>query len=143
MSAPLPSPHEAADLLDAADRMHAMVHGAASWRYIAWLTGMAVATVVFLTAMGLVDGDTEVLVLTAPFVLCIAVLSLTLLPGSRVSSAGFGRRWVGAVVGWGVLYGATMTLGLNVFRGEVAFWLAAAVVTAVPLVLGARAEARG
>ena len=142
MSAPLPSPHEAAALVGTADRMSSAVRGAASWRYVAWLTGMAVATVMYLVAMGLVDGDTEVLVLSVPFAASVAVLSVALLPGSRVSTVGFGRRWVGAVVGWGLLYAASMLLGLLVFRGEVAFWLPAAFVTALPLVLGARAEAR-
>ncbi len=142
MSAPLPTPHEAAGLLDTADRMHATVRGAASWRYIAWLTGMAVATVMYLVAMGLVGDEREVLVLTAPFLLCIAVLCLALLPGARVNSAGFGRRWGAAVGGWGALYGASMGIGLGAFRGEIGFWAVAALVTALPLLWGARAETR-
>ncbi len=142
MSAPLPSPHEAADLLGTVDRVHARVRGAASWRYVGWLSGMAVATVMYLAAMGLVGSDTEVLVLSIPFAVCVAGLSVTLLPGSRVSSTGFARRWITALVSWGVLYAASLVIGLSFFRGVVAFWLPAAIVTALPLVLGARAEAR-
>lgn len=143
MSAPLPTPYEAAGLVQAADRMHTAVRGASAWRYVAWLSGMAVATLMYFTGLGLLgEDDRGVGVLSIAFGLSIAVLSLTLLPGARVSSAGFARRWAQAVLGWGVLYAAGMLLGLMVFRGELAFWLPAAVLAALPLVLGARAEAR-
>ena len=142
MTTPLPGPHEAARLVQTADHMHTAVRGAASWRYVAWLTGMATTTLMYLTGLGLTEEDRTVGVLSAAFGLCVVTLSLTLLPGARVASAGFGRRWVRAVAGWGVLYSAAMVLGMTVFRGELAFWLPAAVLAALPLALGARAEAR-
>ncbi len=104
---------------------------------------MAVATLMYGTGLGLAGADDDAVgVVSGVFGVCLAALSFTLLPGARVSSAGFGRRWVRAVAGWGVLYAAMMVLGLNLFRGDLAFWLPAAVAAALPLALGARAEAR-
>ncbi len=143
MTASLPTPHEAAGLVATADRLEATVRGAAGWRYIAWLTGMAVATLQYGVGLGVAATDDRAgLGLSAAFGACVAVLSLTLLPGARVNRPGFGTRWVRAVVPWGMLFAAMMVLGLLVFRGEVGFWLPAAVLTALPLALGARAESR-
>jgi hypothetical protein len=143
MTAPQPTPHEAAGLVATAGRLEATVRGAAGWRYIAWLTGMTVATVQYGVALGVAAVDDPAgLSLSAAFLVCVAVLSLTLLPGALVNRPGFAARWVRAVVPWGLLFAAMMVIGLLVFRGEPAFWFPAALVTALPLALGARAEAR-
>ena len=143
MTAPQPTPHEAAGLVATADRLQATVRGAAGWRYVAWLTGMAVATVQYGTALGVVGTDDRSgLVVSGAFLACVALLSVTLLPGARVNRPGFATRWVRAVVTWGLLFAATMVLGLLVFPGELRFWLPAAVLTALPLPLGAGAESR-
>jgi hypothetical protein len=137
-----PDASTAADLVASADRIGRAVRAGASWHHVTWLTGMAVADALYLAGLGTAADDRAVLVLSLAFAACVAALSVGALPGARVTKAGFPRRWVAAVVGWGVLFGAAMWVGLLLFRGEPAFWLVAAPVTALPLVLGARAEAR-
>ena len=142
MTASRPDATEAAHLVATAERLGRAVRDGSSWRYVAWLTGMAAADVGYLAALGVADADPDVLVVSLAFVASVAGLSLGLLPGARASSAGFSRRWVTAVAAWGALYAVALVVGLLAFRAEPAFWLPAAVVTALPLVLGARAEAR-
>ncbi len=50
---------------------------------------------------------------------------------------GHKRRSILAFGGWGVLYGATLLVGEYLFPGEPGFWVLAAAITAVPLVLAA------
>lgn len=139
----VPTPGEAARLVADVDRIGAAIRTADAWRYVAWLAGMAVATVMYATSLG-VAGTDEALIVTASvvFALCVGALSACLLPGSRVTTAGLGRRWTVALLSWGALFAALMTLGLLVWRGEPAFWVPGGIVAAVPLVLGARAEIR-
>jgi hypothetical protein len=136
-------PADAADLVATAERMERAVRDGSTWVYVSWLVGMAVATLMYLTGLGVLGSDDRsTLVFSLAFGVCVAGLSIGLLPRARVSRAGFSRRWALAVVGWGVVYAAAMFIGLFFFRGELAFWLPAAVAAALPLVLGARAEAR-
>jgi len=141
--AQVPTPGEAARMVADVERIGTAVRTADAWRYVAWLVGMAVATVMYLTGLG-VSGTDEPLILATSgvFVLCVAALSVGLLPGSRVTTAGLGRRWASALVGWAVLFAAVMVLGLLVWRGELAFWIPGGILAALPLVLGARAELR-
>ena len=53
----------------------------------------------------------------------------------RVILRGHKRRSFLAFGGWGVLYGATVLFGMFLFPGQPAFWVPAAVITPVPLVL--------
>lgn len=125
------------------ERIGTTVRTADAWRYVAWLVGMAVATAMYLTGLGVSGHDDTLVVATSGvFALCVAVLSVGLLPGSRVLSAGLGRRWTVALLGWAALLAAVMALGLLVWRGELAFWIPGAVLAALPLALGARAEMR-
>jgi hypothetical protein len=131
----------AAELLATAERLRRAVRDGGSWVYVSWLVGMAVATAMFLAALAVSASDAAILVVSAAFAVCVAGLGLGLLPRARVNRAGFSRRFALAVVGWGALFAAAVVVGLYAFRGEPAFWLPAAVVVALPLVLGARAEA--
>jgi hypothetical protein len=49
---------------------------------------------------------------------------------------------VRALASWGAVFAVVVVLGLPVLRGEPLFWFPASLVAAVPLVVGARAEAR-
>ncbi|WP_345712016.1 hypothetical protein [Kineococcus glutinatus] len=138
-----PTPAEATALLEKAGAAGRRVRAGSGSRTGAWLTGMAAATWGYLTALGVAGGsDERVLLVSAVFAATVLLLSLGLLPGVRVNRAGFGRRWVGAVVGWGVLYAAALVLGLVLMRDTLAYWPAAGLVAALPLALGARAELR-
>ena len=138
-----PTPAEAGALLAEAASAGKRLRAGAGARTGAWLTGMAVATTSYLTSLGIAgNSDREVAVASLVFGAVVAVLSSTLLPGVRVTAAGFGRRWTASVLGWGALYAVALVVGLTFQRGELLFWSVAGVVTALPLVLGARAELR-
>lgn len=137
-----PKPLEAAEMVATADRLRRAVRDESSWRYVCWLAAMAPTTLLYLVGLAVVRTDTDALVISGVFGACVFGLAVALLPGVRVNKAGFPRRWVTAMVAWGIAFAVTMVLGLLLFRGELAFWLPAAVITALPLALGARAEAR-
>jgi hypothetical protein len=141
MSEPEPGALLAADYLATDARMQAAVR-AASFRYVGWLVAFAALNVVYLTALGLLTEDGPVLWLTAAYLLCTAGVTVSFLSGLRLTPSGFSRRWVCALLSWGAVFAAVLVLGLLFFRGQPLFWFPASLVSAVPLVLGARAEAR-
>ena len=53
-----------------------------------------------------------------------------------------GRRWIGAIRGWGVAYTVSLIVGLTWLRESVLFWLLASVVVTAPLAVGAWREGR-
>ena len=139
MSDPHPPAGSAADLLAVDARMQAAVRSAAG-RYAGWLVAFAATNVMYLTALGLVRDDGDVGWLTGAYLVCVAGLCLAFFRGARITAAGFSRRFSRAMLSWGAVYGATVLLGLLFFRAEPAFWVPAALLCAVPLLLGARAE---
>ena len=141
MSPSEPGPALAADYLATDARMAAAVR-ATSLRYVGWLLAFAALNVMYLTALGLHTEDGPVGWLTGAYLLCTAGLTVSFLSGVRLTSAGFDRRWVRALLAWGALFAVVLVVGLLAFRGQPAFWLPASLVCAVPLVLGARAELR-
>jgi hypothetical protein len=141
MSSSEPGPAAAADYLAADAAMGAAVR-AGTQRYAGWLLAFAALTVMYLTALGLHTDDGPVGWLTAAYLLCTAGLTVSFLSGVRLAALGFERRFGRALGAWGALFAVVLVVGLLVFRGEPTFWFPAAVVTAVPLVLGARAELR-
>ena len=141
MSPSEPGPAAAADYLAADARMGAAVR-AASLRFVGWLLAFAALNVVYLTALGLHTEDGPVGWLTVAYLLATAGITVSFLSGVGLTSAGFDRRWVRALLSWGAVFGTVLVVGLLAFRGQPAFWLPASLVCAVPLVLGARAERR-
>ena len=141
MSPSEPGPAAAADYLAADARMGAAVR-AASLRFVGWLLAFAALNVVYLTGLGLLLDDGAVGWLTAAYLLATAGITVPFLSGDGLTSAGFDRRWVRALVTWGAVFAAVLVVGLLAFRGQPAFWLPASLVCAVPLALGARAELR-
>jgi hypothetical protein len=141
------TPEEAARLLAEASRLRGAVADAARTRYVAWLVGMATATAGYYAALAAAaqagnESDAAVGIPSVAYGVSIIALSITLLPFARISSRGFGTRWVTALSGWGVLYAGTLVLGLTLFRDEALYWLPAALVAVAPLVDGARREMR-
>src|SRR5690242_5567530 len=139
MSEPYSPAGTAGDYLAADARMGAAVRSAAG-RYAGWLVAFAATNLVYLTGVGLLTADVPVLWLSAAYLLAVALLCLAFFWGARITPAGFSRRFPVAMVSWGALYALTLVVGLLAFRGQPVFWLPAAVVCAVPLLLGARAE---
>jgi hypothetical protein len=137
-----PTPDEARALLRSSASAASAVRDIGGNRHAQWLTGHAVAGFSFFAALATADEDVEALVASLAYALALAVLSATLLPGASVTKTGMGRRWTTAMLVWGAVYGTCMIVGLVAFRAEPAFWVPAAVVTALPLAVGALRENR-
>ena len=138
-----PTPSEAGALLAKAESTSRQVRTGSGARTGAWLVGMAVATFSYLTSMGIAGtSDSRVVLASTVFGVVVAALSLGLLPGVRVNRAGFGRRWVAAVATWGLLYATGLIAGVYLMRDVLVYWPLAGALVALPLALGARAEAR-
>lgn len=138
-----PAAPDANRLLAESERLSASVRAAESYRYVGWLIGMAAASALYLTSLGVAGNDEVNIVATsAVFLAVVAVLSVSLLPGARVAKRGFSTRWGMAVGAWGAVFGAVMAVGLPIFPGALWFWIPAGFISAVPLIVGARMEAR-
>lgn len=96
----------------------------------------------YLTGVGVSTADEPVVWLTVAYLIATAGITVSFLAGVRMTPVGFSRRWAGALVAWGALFAAVLVPGLLFLRGEPLFWFAGALLCAVPLVVGARAEAR-
>ena len=141
MSPSEPTPAVAADYLATDERMAAAVR-AGALPYVGWLLAFAALNVMYLTALGTHTEDGPVGWLTAAYLLCTAGLTVSFLSGVRLTSVGFDRRWLRALLSWGAVFATVLVIGLFLFRGQVAFWLPASLGCAVPLVVSARAELR-
>ncbi|UZJ30123.1 hypothetical protein [Streptomyces endophytica] len=60
----------------------------------------------------------------------------------RVARRGFGRWHAGLIIAWGLLYNAVQVPGFIWFQGVTAWWVAGAVLVALPGLIGGYAEAR-
>lgn len=127
-----PTPREAAAALDLAARSTARTAGIGHrWvrsLLLAW-AAMTIA-VVLLVGLGGIPGIVIGSLIGPLFAGTIAVWAAR--QGIRARS--LNGRYLLAVVLWAVLYGATLVLGLPAQAGNLAYWLPAALVTAVPMV---------
>ncbi|MEU5214092.1 hypothetical protein [Streptomyces sp. NPDC020742] len=74
---------------------------------------------------------------------CAALTGLTVYSTrQRVVRRGYGRRHSGMIILCGLLYVAVLFPGTTWFRGVTAWWVAGAVVVALPGVIGGYLEAR-
>ena len=132
----------AARLVADADRLAGSVDAAARG-YARYLLGLGTVTAAWFVALGLVGAsDRGVLITGVGFGLAVAALSVGILPRVPASRRGFARRWVASMAGWAVTLAVTLTVGLLVFRPDLAYWLVAAPLAAAPALIGALAERR-
>jgi hypothetical protein len=111
--------------------------------YERFLFLLAGVTAAWFVSMGWASAtDVGVGISAGVFGVAVAGVSLATLPRARASRVGFGRRFLGAMAAWAVVFSLTLTIGLLVARGQVAYWLATAVVAPAPLVVGALVERR-
>jgi len=98
-----------------------------------YLLVFAVGSVAVVLLIGL-GGRTGATVATMLWLFLVAAMSWW---GARqrVIPRGHKLRNLLGFGGWGVLYGATLLVGKSFFPSEPAFWVPAAVLSAVPLVL--------
>lgn len=108
----------------------------------AWLTGLAAASAMYLSALGWFSRSDEdpILVISLTFAGVLGVLSVVHLRRVRASSLGFSRRFGIAVGAWGAAFAVSISLGLLVFPGSVAWFTVAGAVTAVPPLWGSVRE---
>jgi hypothetical protein len=98
-----------------------------------YLLTFAAGSVALVLLIGL-DGQRGATIATTLWLLLVASMSWW---GARqrVILRGHKRRSFLAFGGWGVLYGTTLLVGEYLFADQPAFWVPAAVITAIPLVL--------
>lgn len=100
-----------------------------------YLAAFAVASVLLVLAIGL-GGRIGVIVGISLWGVALAILIPYALR-QGVSPRHIGRRVGRVVPAWAVLYGGTLAVGLPGFAGRPAFWVPAALLTAVPFAVGA------
>jgi len=132
---------QAATDLDNAERAAARVQKQSRW--LAWYSGTFAAGFAALTLMlGLVEPAWLRAVMSAVLWLPL-VAGMVLRAGRRPTTArGAGRRVVPGWVGSGVLFAVALFVGVPTQQGNLAYWLPAAAVVALPLVVVAWREAR-
>lgn len=136
-----PTPEEARELLEQAARTASTTRAGASWPQLAGLLGLGGASSLALVALAYVP--TELVAL--PLLLFLGWLgALFGFVGvfSRAVKRGFGRRWIGTLLGWGALWLVGIFGIYWWFPGQ--SWFLATVSAALCLVtlLGAWLEAR-
>ncbi len=138
-----PTASDAATSLADAERLAARVHSSSSPGFVAWLGGTAVASMFYLTGVGVAEDD-PIGIVALSLVLGVSLLALSVgfLPGAYVATRGFGLRWGLSVGIWGLVFGAVLGFGIAFFPGNLWFWIPGAVASAVPLAIGAVWESR-
>ncbi len=120
---------DAAAALDRADRL-ATATRARGWRWVRlYLTGWAVASVGLVLAIGL-GGRVGFVAGMAAWV-AIVTVGATWAARQGALAVGTRRRIAVGAVSWAVVYGAVLVTGMVVWPGSVAYWVPAALVSAV------------
>ncbi len=130
-----PDPREAAASLEDAARLAATTRTQGRRWVRLYLTGWGAASVVLVLAIGL-GGRIGFFVGMAAWA-AMVVAGVTW--ANRQGALAAGTRWrigIGAAA-WAVVYGAALVAGTYLWPGVVAYWVAAALVSAVPLLLAA------
>jgi len=135
------TPDAARAALDSAAAAEAGVRARARWMPVYMITfgvGFGAAALV----LGLIESFAWRMSLFAGLWI-VFVLAMVRWAASRPASARVvTRRIAVSWVGTGVLYGVALFVGTGRFQGELAFWVPAAVVIALPLVIGGLLERR-
>ncbi len=134
------SPDDARAALAAAEASSARVRGPARWMSV-YLGVFGVAFGVLTLLLGMVQGRPARAVLLAGWaVLCLGVVAWAARRPAHLAgtAARTGRYWMLTAV----LYGIALAVGLPQDDAGLGYWLPAAVVVALPMLIGAVREAR-
>jgi hypothetical protein len=133
------SPTSAAVALANADRSAAAVRHRGSWAAWYFLT-YAVATMVFLPAMGLSTGHWSLFVTAAwtGFVLAAAAYAYR----QRVLRRGSRRLYLATTGAWAFLWLSAMVVGESVAAGQPWYWVPAGLAVSLPLFVATRLVSR-
>ena len=136
----VPSPQQAAALLDEAAETDARVRRGASPAPSGFLTTLGFASAGFFLAQPVADGDPGVLAAAAVFVLAVGGAALGLLTALRLTRQGFTHRFGLAMGAWAVVFAVSLAVGTTAFPHSWAFWVPLAVLVPVPCLVGAWRE---
>lgn len=129
-----PTRVEAESALADAGTARAALAADGSW-FRTYLLVFAAAAIPLLLLIGL-DRQRGAMIATPLWLLLCSAMSWWAARQRVVLRGNKGRSFL-AFGGWGVLYGAALVLGLELDVRRAAFWVPAALVTAVPLILAA------
>jgi hypothetical protein len=125
--------NEALDALERAEAVGARVRGQGG-SYLVYAAGYAALSFGLVLALGLLPSPAVTITATAVFVVGAAAL-VGYQIRRPVTPRGFGWLHGSAMAAWGVLYAVTLAAGYAWFPGEPAWWIPAAVVCALPLLV--------
>ena len=132
---PAPSPAEATSALEHAARLAASTR-TRGWRWVRlYLSGWGVASIGLVLSIGL--GGRVGLIVGMTAWLVIVTVGVTWAGRQGAMAAGTRRRLYLGVGAWVVVYGAALFVGLYRFPGDATFWVVAAAMSALPLLLAA------
>ncbi|MFT3876761.1 MAG: hypothetical protein QM708_10135 [Propioniciclava sp.] len=144
MSEQNPSPDEARRLLEQAGQLGAAAQSGASWPQIALLLGLGGVSSMAVIAIWLVL-LVDVRLLFIPMLAMLAwtgILLTVTIVFTRATKAGFGRRWLRAMLIWGLTWTFCMIGGAVWWKGEIWFTVASALALTLVTVVPAWKEAR-
>ncbi|MGY5766301.1 hypothetical protein ACXET9_14000 [Brachybacterium sp. DNPG3] len=135
-----PTPEEAQALLARAAQAESTTRTGASWPQIAGLLGLGAASSLALPAIAFAPTEMLALPLTL-MILWITASIVFMTVFSRSVKRGFGKRWITAIVAWGILWTIGIVGTTTVFAGQIWFLaIMSGLLTALTLV-GAWIEA--
>lgn len=131
----------AVESLARARQLDSAVRGGSRW-FVRYQLIYAAAAGVAVAGIGLVGGNVAAIMTITG--LWLATMAALIIYAARqpVFRRGFGRRHSFMIFTWAVLYQAVLFVGMFRFKDNPAWWLAGAVVVALPGLIGAYLESR-
>lgn len=124
------SPTDAREALAAADRSAEALRKRTVSIQVA-MTGFALASLAGVLILGLAPMPGN-MIGGLTFILAAAIALAVVGATAKARPVAFMRRYLVAIGVWAVIYVVALMLGMNVFPGDAAFWIPAAVVSALP-----------
>ncbi|WP_406478783.1 hypothetical protein [Streptomyces platensis] len=132
--------HDAAAALARVQELDSTVRRGSKW-YVRYQVIYGCAAAVMVLCIGLLPSPHGVAIGIGGWSATVAGLSVYAVR-QRVSRRGFGRRHVGLIMVWALLYLAVLFPGVTWHQGAASWWVPGAVVVALPGLIGGYLEAR-
>lgn len=131
---------DAAAALARVQELDSTVRKSSKW-YVRYQVLYGCAAAVMVLSIGLLPPPYGVAIGTGFWMATVAGLSFYAVR-QRVSRRGFGRRHIGMIMVWALLYLAVLFPGVMWHQGAASWWVPGAVVVALPGLIGGYLEAR-